>query len=272
MAAGRRGAGSGRLEGKTAIITGGSSGIGKAIAVRFSQEGARVVLGDIDAENGQRVAEELTQGGGSATFRRTDVRNEKDCSSLVEEALGRFGGLDILINCAGIPTRRNAVTATQEEWDRCMEVNLRGAWFCSKAAIRLMSAQGGGSIVNIASTHAFRTQPNHFPYQSTKAGMIAMGLSMSVDFGEHGIRVNNICPGLIATARADEEWEQYPDPEQARRRVLEIHPLGRIGRPEDVANAALFLASEEADFITGTNLVVDGGRSAVTQNLSGLMK
>jgi NAD(P)-dependent dehydrogenase (short-subunit alcohol dehydrogenase family) len=191
---------------------------------------------------------------------------------LVEEALKQFGGLNILVNCAGISMLRNAVTATEEEWDRCMDVNLRGAWFSSKAAIRPMIAQGGGSIVNIASTHAFRTQPNHFPYQSAKAGMIAMGLSMSVDFGGHGIRVNNICPGLIATTLADEEWEQYSDPEQARSRILEIHPLGRIGKPEDVANAALFLASDEADFVTGINLVVDGGRSAVTQDLSRLMK
>ena len=180
----------------------------------------------------------------------------------MRSAYEQFGALHILVNNAGVSGGKSVVAAEDEDWDRIMDINLKGAWYCSKFAIPLMIESGGGSVVNIASTHAYRTQPNHFPYHSSKSGMIAMAYGICVDFGRQGIRANSICPGFIETPLAEAHMRQFPNREEKTKAMLATYPLGRFGQPEDVAAAAVFLASDDAAFISGTTLVVDGGRSA----------
>jgi len=250
-----------RLKGKTAIVTGAGSGIGRAIALRFAEEGARLVVNDIAAE-GETTASDIRTRGGEAVFVQADLRVEDDARRLANAAVEAFGALHILVNNAGVTGATNVLTATEDEWERVMNTNLKGAWHCCKHAIPHMAACGGGSIVNISSTHAFRTQRNHFPYHAAKGGMQAMTLGICVDFGELGIRANNVCPGFIVTPMAEAHLRMFPNREAKEKAMLASHPLGRFGTPEDVANAALFLASDEARFISGTSLVVDGGRMA----------
>lgn len=250
-----------RLLGKTAIVTGAGSGIGQAIALRFASEGARVVVNDV-APSGAATADAIRSRGGEAVFVQADVRFEREARRVADAAAETFGGLHALVNNAGVTGRTNVSTATEEEWARVMDTNLKGAWFCCKHAIPHMAESGGGSIVNISSTHVFRTQRNHFPYHAAKGGMMAMTLGICVDFGELGIRANNVCPGFIATPMAEAHLAMFPEREAKERAMLASHPLGRFGTPEDVAAAALFLASDEAGFVSGASLVVDGGRSA----------
>lgn len=254
-----------RLKGKAAVVTGAASGIGRAIAVRFAAEGASVVLGDV-SEGGHEAAESIRAAGGEALFVQADLRREADAAGLVRAAMERYGRLDALVNNAGVSGGRTVVEADESDWERIMDLNLKGAWYCCKYAIPLMIDSGGGSIVNISSTHAFRTQPNHFPYQSSKAGMIAMAGGICVDFGRQGIRANSVCPGFIETPLAEAFLSQFADRDRRTQAMLASHPLGRFGKPEDVAAAAVFLASDDASFISGTTLVVDGGRSALQKS------
>lgn len=251
----------GRLAGKVAVVTGAASGIGRGIALRFAAEGAAVVVSDI-ADNGREVEAEIAASGGTAWFCRGDLRRKADAAALMRAAGERFGALHILVNNAGVSGGKSVVAADDEDWERIMDLNLRGAWYCCKYAIPRMIAAGGGSIVNIASTHAFRTQYDHFPYHSSKAGMIAMAAGICVDFGAKGVRANSICPGFIETPLAEAHLRQFPDRERKVAAMLASHPLGRFGTPDDVAAAAVFLASDEASYISGTTLIVDGGRSA----------
>lgn len=254
--------GNGGLSGKTAVVTGGASGIGKSIALRFAEDGANVVIADLSAAGGE-LAGQIAEAGGSAAFVRADLRRRSDAAALMEAAAGRFGALHILVNNAGVSGGKTVVAAEDEDWERIMDINLRGAWYCSKYAIPFMIQSGGGSVINIASTHAYRTQANHFPYHSAKSGMIAMAYGICVDFGAQGIRANSICPGFIETPLAEEHMRQFPNREEKTKAMLATYPLGRFGRPEDVAAAAAFLASDDAAYISGTTLVVDGGRSAL---------
>ncbi|MFC5653609.1 SDR family NAD(P)-dependent oxidoreductase [Paenibacillus solisilvae] len=250
-----------KLERRTAVVTGAASGIGRAVAVRFAAEGASVVVNDM-SEAGQDVAAEIIDSGGSAVFIKADLRRKNEAELLMEAAYDRFGSLHILVNNAGVSGGKSVVAAEDEDWDRIMDINLRGAWYCCKYAIPLMIESGGGNIVNMASTHAYRTQENHFPYHSSKSGMIAMAYGICVDFGRQGIRANSICPGFIETPLAEAHMRQFPNREEKTKTMLATYPLGRFGKPEDVAAAAVFLASDDAAFISGTTLVVDGGRSA----------
>lgn len=251
-----------RLQRKTAVVTGSASGIGKAIALRFAEEGAQVVVSDI-SEDGERVVEEICRAGGKALFVQADLRQEQEVIRLMESAHRHFGALSILVNNAGVTRSANAVTADEDTWDYVMNLNLKSAWYSCKHAIPVMIAQGGGTIINISSTHTARTQKDHFPYHSSKAGMQAMAQGICVDFGNHGIRANNISPGYIETPLAEKYLEAFPEREQKLEAMLAAHPAGRFGRPADVANAAVFLASDEAEFISGINLVVDGGRTVL---------
>ncbi|MDQ0875254.1 3-oxoacyl-[acyl-carrier protein] reductase [Paenibacillus sp. V4I3] len=251
-----------RLERKVAVITGAASGIGEAVARRFAEEGACVIVNDI-SEEGVRVVEEIVEAGGNALFVHADIRAENSVIALMEAAKTYFGALHILVNNAGVTCSANVVTADEAAWDHVMNLNLKSAWYCCKHAIPFMMEQGGGSIVNIGSTHVIRTQRNHFPYHSSKAGMLAMAQGICVDFGGQGIRANTISPGFIETPLAETYMQSYPNREQKRNAMLATHPVGRFGKPEDVANAAVFLASDEAGFIAGANLVVDGGRSVL---------
>lgn len=251
----------GRLHGRTAVVTGAASGIGRAIALRLAEEGAAVTVNDVTAA-GCETAERIIASGGRARFVQADLRQEREAGRLMQEAAAQWGSLDILVNNAGVTGATNVVTASDEEWERVMDINLRGAWYCCKHAIPLMAKREGGSIVNISSTHTLRTQFNHFPYHAAKGGLQAMTLGICVDFGSQGIRANNICPGFIMTPLARSFLDSFPDPQWKERMMLEAHPLRRLGTPEDVAAATAFLASDDAAFISGTTLVVDGGRSA----------
>jgi len=249
-----------RLNHKVAVVTGAASGIGRAIAETFAGEGAYVVLADRDAAAGAAMERNLLSAGREALFVQTDVADEEQVARMAEAAAARHGAIDVLVNNAGVMVQGNAVETSAAEWVRSLSINLTGAWLCAKHVIPRMRTPGA-AIVNIGSTHPTRTQPGHMPYTVAKGGLLALTTSLAVDFGPLGIRANCICPGFIETAmsapliarwQADGTWP----------RVLARQPLGRIGTPADVANAALFLASGEAAFITGATLVVDGGRLA----------
>ena len=255
----------GRLAGRVVVVSGAASGIGRAIALRCGGEGAMVVAADLSAE-GQATVETIVAAGGRALFVQGDLREERAAAELMQTAAQRGGGLHGLVCNAGVTGTTNVVTATDEDWERIMSINLKGAWYCAKHAIPHMAAAGGGSIVNISSTHAMRTQFNHFPYQAAKGGMQSMTLGICVDYGRQGIRANNLVPGFVMTPLARRFLDGYPDPAAKERRMLEAHPLGRLGTPEDIAAAAVFLLSDEAAFVSGASLVVDGGRSAYQQS------
>lgn len=251
-----------RLQNKVAVVTGGARGIGRAIVEKFHHEGARVALLDIDEERGASV--ETTLGGPDAgvVFVRCDITREADVERAIAATREQFGGVDILVNNAGVNTYFDATTMTEAEWERVFAVDLKGAWLCAKHAIPMMRARGGGSIVNIASLHAFMTTYGMFPYAAAKSGLVGLTRSMALDFGPEEIRVNAICPGWTRTQLVDEWLQMQPEGAAAEQRVLDQHPLRRMATPAEIANVVSFVASDEASFITGAALVIDGGLSA----------
>ncbi len=249
-----------RLDNKVALITGGASGIGAGIAQRFSEAGAVVVIFDINGDGALRMEQKLRPTGRALAI-RGDVANEDQVKSAVERIVAEFGNLDVLVNNAGIDVEGPAVETTSRVWDRTLEVNLKGAFLCSKHAIPRMRGRGG-AIVNISSVRAFVSYEGNAPYDASKAGMIGLTRALALEHGRDGIRVNAVCPGYIATPMTDEWLARQPDPAATLKQVLSVHPLGRMGTPRDIAEAALFLASDAAAFISGTFLVVDGAMSA----------
>jgi 3-oxoacyl-[acyl-carrier protein] reductase len=254
-----------RLQNKIAVITGGGSGIGRATARLFASEGAQVVIAEINEEQAQQTAHEI---GANALAITTDVTNEDSINALFAEVKARFGTLDILISNAGRPWQATSLTATDEDWEACLNLNLKSAWRCARAAHSLM--HNGGSIVTIASTQGYRSNRNSFPYSAAKGGLLGLTRNLAVEYAPNRIRVNAIIPGQIESVRTESFFNAFSDPAEARRRVLSTFPLGRLGKPEDVAKAALFLASDDAEWITGIWLVVDGGRDAALVDLSDL--
>ena len=250
------------LAGRVALVTGAGRGIGKAIAVRLAQAGAAVVLAEIDAEAGEAAAQTLQAAGANALFVQTDVSCETEVVRAVERAKKEFGGLDILVNNAGRNLAYNAAEMTSEEWDSGMAVDLKGAWLLCKYALPEMVSRGGGVIVNIASVHATLTTYNMFPYSAAKAGLVGLTKSLALDWGSKGIRVVAVSPGWILSDAVLQGFADAKDPEAAREKVRSSLPVGRIGEPEDVGNLVAFLASDEARYITGTEIVIDGGTSA----------
>lgn len=248
-----------RLENKVAVVTGGAQGIGQACVEKFVAEGARVALLDIDEPRGRAEAERL---GSAVRFIRCDITREADVAAAIAETVETFGKLDILVNNAGVNTYFDATTMTEAEWEQVFAVDLKGAWLCCKYALPQMRAQGGGSIVNIASLHAFMTNYNMFPYAAAKAGMVGMTRSLALDFGAEQIRVNAICPGWVRTQLVDEWLQLQPEGKAAEQRVLDQQPLGRMAAPLEIANFVSFVASDEASYITGAALLIDGGLSA----------
>lgn len=250
-----------RLENKTALITGAASGIGSAIAELFAREGAALALLDVDAAAAEALARQLAGSGRHAIAMHADVSNAGEVQLAVAQALKALGYIDILINGAGINVFRNPLTLSEADWQRNLGVNLQGAWHCAQAVLPSMLEASYGHIVNIASVHGHKIIPGSFPYPVAKHGLIGLTRALGLEYAAHGIRVNSISPGLILTPAAERYFQSCPDPEAERQRQAELLPCKRIGTPEEVAYAALFLASDEARFINATDLLIDGGRS-----------
>ena len=254
-----------RLQDKVAIVTGGGQGMGRAIAVRFAAEGAKVVVADLNQATAEAVVVEISEAGGAAVAIQTDVRDQAQAQRMVETAVERFGGVDILVNNAGVGKIIPFLETTEADWDFIFDVNCKGLLWCSQAAARQMIAQGrGGKIVNLASQAGRRGEALVLAYCASKACVISMTQSMALALAPHKINVNGIAPGVVDTPFWDEVDRQFAkllnmEIGEPKRTFTKDIPLGRIEQPEDVAGAAVFLASAEADYITQQTLNVDGG-------------
>jgi NAD(P)-dependent dehydrogenase (short-subunit alcohol dehydrogenase family) len=251
----------GRLDGKVALITGAASGIGRIAASLFAREGARVVLADVADDEGKITAEGIVAAGGQANYVHADVSSSAEAAAMVGFAVDRFGSLDVLYNNAGIfPSDDGSVTETAEEtWDRVMAINLKGVFLGCKYGIPAMLDSGGGSIINVASFVALMgAAAPQVAYTASKGGVLSMTREIAVEFARRGIRANALCPGPIETPLLA---ELLAEPARRQRRLVHI-PVGRFGQAEEIANAALFLASDESSYITGSTFVVDGGITA----------
>jgi len=248
-----------RLKDKVALITGGTSGIGTATAIRFAKEGAKVVITGRNAKRGEQVVQEIVANGGDAMFVRSDVCLEEDCRNAVDRTLERFGKIDVLFNNAGVFHPKTIPDCTEEEWDETIDSSLKGAFLMSKYALPSMIERGSGSIIHTSSGWGILGGDKAAAYCAAKGGLIVMAKAMAIDHGPHGIRVNCVCPGDVLTPMLHDDaekrgmtWDDYAAGGADR-------PLGRIGTVDEIADAVLFLASDESSFVTGESLVVDGG-------------
>lgn len=249
----------GRLEGKVALITGAGGGIGSRTARRFASEGASVVVNDISAPKAESAVREIREQGGAAVPYIADIASVVETAAMVSHAVETFGGLDILVNNAFAKFDDATITALEEHsWDRTIDICLKGPFLCAKHAIPAMRQRGGGSIVSISSVNALRTVGDT-AYTAAKGGLISMMRLVAGEYGESNIRSNVICPGTIATEASMSHWRKFP---AGFEQLKKMYPLGRIGEPDDVADCALFLASDESRWVTGTVQVVDGGLTA----------
>ncbi len=255
-----------KLLNKVALITGGTSGIGKATALLFAEEGAQVVITGRRADLGQRVENEIRQRGGRVVFVEADHTQADDCSRLVERTLAEFGRVDILFNNAGIVTSGTAETTSEEVWNQTLAINVTAVWRMSKLVIPHMRRQGKGVIVNNGSDWSVVAGKDAFPYVMSKGAVAMMTKAMALDYARENIRVNAVCPGDTFVERwVEKGYFQDSDPvsiEEAMKESSAYIPMGRFGKPEEIAKAVLFLASEDSSFITGHLLLVDGGNTA----------
>ena len=250
-----------KLEGRVSIITGSASGIGRASAQEFAREGARVVVADINQAGAQETVRQIEAAGGVALAVRTDVAEADSVQALIEQTLRSFGRVDVLFNNAAIQVNKTVEDTTVEEWAREISVNLGGVFLCSKFALPHLR-KTHGCIVNMASVNGFFVEPQCAGYCATKGGIVALTKAMAIDHGKDGIRVNCICPGYIDAGLAWGYFEVQPDPAEARRAAGKLHALWRVGQPEEVARVAVFLASQDASFMTGAAVEVSGGFGA----------
>jgi len=247
-----------KLESRVALVTGAASGISRAVAIRFAQEGAVVMAADFDTEGGKETVQQIRRSGGRAEFAQLDVSSPDQVSRVVQSVIDSLGDLNILFNGAGILAYGTVVETTDAMWSRLMAVNLTGTFLCCRAAVPHMIARGRGSIINVASTTgAHDAGPRAVAYVASKGGIAMLTRAMAIDHARQGIRVNAICPGptdtpMLRNAKTPAELEAFAD----------SFPMGRLGRPEELAAAAVFLASDDASFVTGSLMFVDGGQTA----------
>jgi NAD(P)-dependent dehydrogenase (short-subunit alcohol dehydrogenase family) len=258
-----------RLQDKVALVTGAGRGIGAAIALAFAREGAAVVLAELDLETAERTAQHIhtetssTGSGARVLAVQTDVTQSASVQQAVSAAERAFGPLDVLVNNAGINVFCDPLTMSDDDWRRCFAVDLDGVWNGCRAVLPGMVERGRGSIVNIASTHSFKIIPGCFPYPVAKHGVIGLTRALGIEYAPRSVRVNAIAPGYIETQLTRDWWDNQPDPAAAQQATLDLQPMKRIGRPEEVAMTAVFLASDEAPFINASCITIDGGRSAL---------
>jgi 3(or 17)beta-hydroxysteroid dehydrogenase len=249
-----------RLAGKVAIITGAASGIGQATAKLFAREGAKVVAVDMEEQAGKQTAESIIAEGGEATFIKADVTVSTQVQNAMKATVQKYGKLDILVNNVGISPTGTVVDTKEEVWDRIIDTNLKGVFLGSKYAIPEM--KNGGVIVNMASISGLVARQGEAGYDASKGGVVMLTRAMALDHASQNIRVNCVCPGTIWTPLIQRIVEESDNPAESRKNFERLHPMGRLGKPEEIAYAALYLASDESSFVTGSALVVDGGRTA----------
>lgn len=251
-----------RLADKVALITGGTSGIGQATALLFSKEGARIAITGRNESRGQEVVKKIKEAGGEGIFIKADVRISEECRQTVEKTLQAFGHIDILFNNAGVYFPNTTVDCTEEEWDLTLDINLKGTYLMSKFVLPAMIAQGSGVIINNSSGWGLVGGNEAAAYCASKGGVVLLTKAMAVDHSPQGIRINCLCPGDVDTPMLAEDARQRGKPWKEYLINASHRPLGRIGKPDEVAKAALFLASEDSSFMTGAILAVDGGGTA----------
>jgi NAD(P)-dependent dehydrogenase (short-subunit alcohol dehydrogenase family) len=250
------------LAGKTALITGSGSGIGESIAKTFAQAGACVVVAELNPEAGQRVAAEIRQQGGQAEYLKLDVSDESSCKSAGAHVLSTRGRCDILVNNAGIGHVGTALTTTGADLDRLHAVNVKGVLFTTQAFLPSMLECCSGSVINLASIGGIVGIRDRLAYCTTKFAVVGMTKSMALDHADRQVRFNCICPGRVETPFVQQRLKEYPDPQTAYKEMSATQAIGRMGKPDEIAAAALYLASDESAFITGSALIIDGGWSA----------
>lgn len=252
-----------KLKDKVAVITGGAMGIGEATARLFAVEGATVVIGDIADGAAQKVVDDLVSAGGQAARYHVDVRQPDHIETLIKGAVESFGGVDILINNAGVVLAKSTTETALEEWERIISINLTGAWLCARATIPVIQQRGGGAIVNVASNAGLVGFPNLAAYCASKGGVVQLTKAMALDCALHHIRVNAVCPGHTRTPMGDSFVTAHADPQAFVEEFINVqHPIGRMAEAAEVARTILFLASDDSSFITGSILAADGGYTA----------
>jgi len=248
-----------RFDGKTAIVTGGALGIGRAVCQILAERGAAVAILDIDEKAGNELCFEIERSGGNAMFERLDVSNANAVKTAVEAANAAFGSVDLLAVSAGIQRYGTATTTGDAQWDEVLGVNLKGAWNAARAALPFMQEAGGGSIVNVSSVQALASQQQVLAYTVSKHGLIGLTRSIAMDFAKHGIRANAVCPGTVDTPMLKWAASLDPNPQSVYDACNAMHPLGRIAEPREIAEVVAFLLHENASFVTGAVWTVDGG-------------
>jgi len=251
-----------RLKDKVAVVTGSGAGIGRSIAGIFAREGARVVGASRRSETGQPVIDDIVANGGDAIFVKCDVSLEDDVKTLIEKTVKTYGKIDILVNNAGVNFVKAFDQISSSDWDRVINADLRGTFLCSRYTIKEMLKAGSGSIINIGTVHTVQCLPGAAPYDAAKWGMVGLTKSLAVEFASRNIRVNVLSPGLIATQIWDDIKNATPDLDSCLAYWKSNIPMGRVGTPEEVASVAVFLASDEASYVTGANFLVDGGMTS----------
>ncbi|KOU66927.1 oxidoreductase [Streptomyces sp. WM4235] len=245
---------------RVVVVTGAASGIGKQTAIEFARQDARVVVADIDERLGTAVVDDLKGDGLDAVFVRADLTSEADCENLIGAAVETFGGLDVLVNNAGIEISTPLHEMSEQEWNKLVDTNLKSMFLCSKHALREMVEATQGVIVNVCSVSGLVAWPGIAAYNATKGGVMMLTKSLAVDYARYNIRANCVCPSIIDTPMTDTSVDHDASVKEEK---AKLNPIGRLGTPEDVANAILFLASEKSSFITGAALTVDGGYTAI---------